>query len=93
LAFWRTRSKVEVDFIVYGPNTFLAIEVKHAETIHPHDLKGLEAFKEDYPECTPLLLYRGKTRYEKKGILCLPCEEFLLTVHPDQPLFKENISF
>lgn len=86
LAFWRTRSKLEVDFIVYGPNTFLAIEVKHGETIHPGDLRGLEAFKEDYPECKPILLYRGKTKFEKKGILCMPCEEFLLKVHPERPL-------
>lgn len=86
LAFWRTRSKLEVDFIVYGPNIFLAIEVKHGETIHPGDFKGLEAFKEDYPECTPLLLYRGKERLKRKDILCLPCEEFLLKIHPDHPL-------
>jgi predicted AAA+ superfamily ATPase len=86
LAFWRTRSKLEVDFIIYGPNTFLAIEVKHGQAIHPDDLRGLEAFREDYPECTPLLLYRGKTKFEKKGILCMPCEEFLLKVHPHHPL-------
>jgi predicted AAA+ superfamily ATPase len=87
LAFWRTRSKLEVDFIVYGPKTFLAIEVKHSATIHPSDLKGLEAFKADYPECTPIFLYRGVTRIEKKGILCIPCEEFLLTIHPDRPIW------
>jgi predicted AAA+ superfamily ATPase len=87
LAFWRTRSKLEVDFIVYGPKTFLAIEVKHGEAIHPTDLNGLEAFKNDYPECTPILLYRGKSKIEKKGILCIPCEEFLINIHPDRPLW------
>ncbi len=86
LAFWRTRSKLEVDFIVYGPKTFLAIEVKHGETIHPNDLKGLEAFQADYPECTPILLYRGKTRMQKKNILCMPCEEFLLNIRPDKAI-------
>jgi predicted AAA+ superfamily ATPase len=87
LAFWRTRSKLEVDFILYGPNTFLAIEVKHGETVHPSDLKGLEAFREDYPECKPILLYRGKMKLEKKGILCIPCEEFLMNIHPDHPIW------
>ena len=87
LAFWRTRSKLEVDFIIYGPKTFLAIEVKHSETIHPNDLKGLEAFQEDYPECTPILLYRGKTKLKKKGVLCIPVQEFLLSIHPEKPLF------
>jgi predicted AAA+ superfamily ATPase len=86
LAFWRTRSKLEVDFILYGPKTFLAIEVKHGQAVHPNDLNGLEAFKHDYPECKPILLYRGKTRLERKGILCVPCEEFLLKIHPDYPI-------
>jgi len=86
LAFWRTRSKLEVDFILYGPNTFYAIEVKHGEVIHPNDLKGLEAFQKDYPECTPILIYRGRGKIEKKGILCIPCEEFLLSIRPDQPI-------
>lgn len=86
LAFWRTRSKLEVDFIVYGPDTFLALEVKHSSTIHPNDLKGLEAFKEDYPESTPILLYRGREKLKKKGILCLPCEAFVRSIHPEQPL-------
>ncbi len=89
LAFWRTRSKLEVDFVVYGPKTFLAIEVKHSETIHPNDLKGLQAFKKDYPECTPILIYRGKHRLKKKDILCIPCDEFLLSVHPERPLMNE----
>jgi predicted AAA+ superfamily ATPase len=86
LAFWRTRSKLEVDFILYGPDTFLAIEVKHGEIIHPSDLKGLEAFQKDYPECKPILVYRGKLRMERKGILCIPCEEFLLQINPDRPI-------
>ncbi|MBX7066154.1 MAG: AAA family ATPase [Parachlamydiales bacterium] len=91
LAFWRTRSRLEVDFIVYGPNTLLAIEVKHGETIHPQDLNSLEAFKEDYPECTPILLYRGKTSYKKKEILCMPVEDFLLRVDPNHPLINPSL--
>lgn len=86
LAFWRTRSKIEVDFIVYGPNTFFAIEVKNGEIVHPSDLNSLEAFQKDYPECKPILVYRGKVKFERKGILCIPCEEFLLKTHPNQSL-------
>lgn len=88
LAFWRTRSKLEVDFIIYGPETFLAIEVKHGEVIHPSDLNGLESFKEDYPESTTLLLYRGKVKYKTKEVWCIPCEEFLLQIDPEIPLNK-----
>ena len=82
LHFWRTRSGVEVDFIVYGPETFLAIEVKHSDRIDLDDLKPLLTFKQDYPEVTPLFLYRGKERLMKKEVLCVPVEEFLLQIHP-----------
>ena len=56
LSFWRTRSGLEVDFIVYGPNLFLAIEVKRSRRIDRSDLKALRAFGEDYPEAELLLL-------------------------------------
>jgi len=88
LHFWRTSTKLEVDFIVSGPTCFLAIEVKNGSVVHPADLHGLQAFIEDYPEATPLLLYRGKQRYKERGILCMPVEEFLMGVHPDHPLVK-----
>ncbi|MDE3055439.1 MAG: ATP-binding protein [Verrucomicrobiota bacterium] len=88
LHFWRTRSGVEVDFIVYGPDLFLAIEVKHSDRIKPSDLKSLLAFKEDYPEATLLFLYRGKERLMKKEILCMPVEEFLLQINPYKRLFE-----
>lgn len=77
LSFWRTRTKLEVDFIVYGPQEFCAIEVKNSATISPKDLHGLRAFCEEYPEAKPLLLYRGTRRRVEKGVLIMPCEEFL----------------
>ena len=87
LTFWRTRSGLEVDFIVYGENGFWAIEVKNSEHVSPKDTHGLEAFRADYPEAQPILLYRGQHKIMIKGILCLPCEEFLRTIRPDQLLF------
>ena len=57
--FWRTRSGVEVDFIVFGPLGFWAIEVKNSRNINPSDLRSLSSFIEDYPEAKALLLYRG----------------------------------
>jgi uncharacterized protein len=86
LNFWRTSSKVEVDFIVTGPDCFLAIEVKNGSVVHPSDLKGLESFREDYPEAKLVLLYRGKQRIYEKDILCCPVEDFLTKIHPDSPL-------
>lgn len=84
--YWRTKSGLEVDFVILGANEFLAIEVKNGIHIHPQDLRGLDEFRKDYPECTPVLLYRGNTRLIKNNILCMPCDEFLLKVHPAKSL-------
>jgi uncharacterized protein len=86
LNFWRTSSKIEVDFILSGIDCFLALEVKNGSVVHPKDLKGLEVFKLDYPESLPVLLYRGKQIIKVKGILCYPIEEFLLQIHPQMPI-------
>jgi len=82
LFFWRTRSGNEVDFIVYGSHDFAAIEVKNAPQVRPQDLSGLLSFREDYPECLPILLYRGKERIKQKGILCIPVNDFLIDLRP-----------
>lgn len=82
LNFWQTTSKVEVDFIVSGPDCFLAIEVKNGSTVHPKDLRGLEIFLEDYPQAKAVLLYRGKHRYKEKNVLCCPVDEYLVQIDP-----------
>jgi len=86
LYFWRTKSGNEVDFVVYGKDSFCAIEVKNTAKIQSKMLKGLVAFKEDYPEAQVCFLYRGKERLKIKNILCLPCEEFLMNLKPDKPI-------
>ena len=86
LYFWRTKSGNEVDFVVYGQDTFCAIEVKNSLRIYPKMLKGLIAFKQDYPEAQICLLYRGNERLKIKGVLCLPCEDFLRTLTPENPI-------
>ena len=82
LFYWRTRSGVEVDFIIYGENTFWAIEVKNGLQVHSQDLRSLKAFCEDYPEAKPMLLYRGKDRLKIAGIDCIPVSDFLKTLKP-----------
>lgn len=79
---WRTRSGVEVDFVLYGSEGLSAIEVKSAGRLRPQDLRPLKSFKEDYPESTALLLYRGAHPLLRDGIHCLPCEDFLRSLHP-----------
>ena len=86
LYFWRTKSGNEVDFVVYGKDTFYAIEVKNSAKIHSKSVSGLIAFKEDYPEAQTCLLYRGTERIKIKNVLCIPCEEFLLNLYPKKPI-------
>ncbi|HCJ84133.1 MAG TPA: ATPase [Parachlamydiales bacterium] len=88
LSFWRTRSGLEVDFILYGSDQFWAIEVKNSTHLSPSDFHGLFAFKQDFPEAKPLLLYRGKERLLQKEILCIPCEEFLSKLSFEAPIWK-----
>ena len=86
LYFWRTRSGLEVDFVLYGESTFWAIEVKNSETIHPKMLNGLLAFKKDYPQAGALLLYRGRERLVQKGVLCISCDAFLRALTPGRSI-------
>ena len=91
--FWRTRSGVEVDFIISGELGFWAIEVKNSQKVRSQDLQSLIAFTEDYKDAKPIFLYRGKERMVKNGVLCLPCEDFLKNIRPDLALdyaFKRN---
>jgi predicted AAA+ superfamily ATPase len=77
LYFWRTRSGVEVDFIIYGEDSFWAIEVKNTARVRSQDLQALKSFMADYPECEPVYLYRGAECLQVDGIWCVPGEEFL----------------
>jgi predicted AAA+ superfamily ATPase len=82
LHYWRTRSGVEVDFVLYGQDTFTALEVKNSARINNKMLKGLTSFKKDYPEAQTILLYRGEERLLINDILCLPCKQFLQNLVP-----------
>lgn len=82
LFFWRTRAGTEVDFVVYGPSGFRAIEVKSARKIRRADLRPLRSFGEDYPEAALLFLYRGDETLVIDGIRCMPAEVFLAGLRP-----------
>ena len=83
LHYWKTRSNVEVDFVIYGESHFYALEVKNTARIRPADLQGLKSFGKDYPESGLFLIYRGRERLLRDGVLCIPCEEFLGNLKPD----------
>ncbi|MDD5056146.1 MAG: DUF4143 domain-containing protein, partial [Candidatus Peribacteraceae bacterium] len=82
VSFWQTRGGSEVDFVLYGGDSFYGIEVKNARMVYPNDVRSLRAFRDEYPESTVFLLYRGRERLLVNGVLCIPCDEFLRTLHP-----------
>jgi predicted AAA+ superfamily ATPase len=82
LFFWRTKAGAEVDFVIYGPETMLAIEVKASSTLHNSDVRSLRTFLEDYPQARGCLLYGGRERIRVSGILCVPVDEFLRNLVP-----------
>jgi len=86
LYYWRTRSGSEIDFILYGREGFHAIEVKNTDKLRTADLSALRTFREDYPESTPIFLYRGEAPLLVDGILCLHVESFLRRLHPANQL-------
>jgi len=75
--FWRTKGGSEVDFILYGENFFVAIEVKNSQHFSSKDFNGLKAFSKDYPEAQLIMLYRGNEQYKENNIMVLPVEKFL----------------
>jgi len=86
LSFWRTKSGVEVDFVVYGEQGLWAYEVKNSRRVRPRDLRGLRSFLEDYPEVQPRLLYRGEERLLTGGVRCEPVADYLPRIKPGEPL-------
>lgn len=83
LFFWRTRAGVEVDFVVYGQDTFVAVEVKSAKQLFSQDVRPMQSFLTDYPQAKGCVLYCGRERLRIGGVLCLPCHEFLQRLVPD----------
>jgi len=80
LSYWRTSSGNEVDFVLYGPKSFQAIEVKASQRLRPEYFSGLRSFKEDYPQAELTLVYGGTTTEVHHGIRCVPIVNFLKTL-------------
>lgn len=73
LHFWRTSTKLEVDFIL---NESVGIEVKAKTTVSQKDLRGLRALKEEGFTGLYVVSLEARTRHVD-GIEILPWREFL----------------
>jgi predicted AAA+ superfamily ATPase len=75
LYYWRTSNRQEVDFVLYGEQGLIAIEVKRTSTVRPREMSGLKAFLKDYPMAKTYLLYGGPHHLFEKGIEFIPLEK------------------
>lgn len=77
LFYWRTRTGLEVDFVLYGERGIKAFEVKLASNVRKEDTAGLAAFLADYPMADAYLVYCGKRVRREHGVEIVPIETCL----------------
>ncbi|OGB87313.1 hypothetical protein A3H38_03515 [candidate division WOR-1 bacterium RIFCSPLOWO2_02_FULL_46_20] len=75
LAYWRTASQLEVDFII-GDHE-VALEIKTAKNVTPFHLKGLKAFSEEYATKQNIVISLDPRPRLLDNINILPWQEFL----------------
>ena len=75
IAYWRTTSQLEVDFIL-GDHQ-VAIEVKGTDQVASQHLKGLKAFGEEYKTKSSIVVSLDAKPRAVNGIAVLPWETFL----------------
>lgn len=81
LNYWRSKSKLEVDFILGGAT---AIEVKAKPHISNNDLKGLNYLREEALLADYLVVYTGEVEKVVDGIRIMPWELFLTELWADK---------
>lgn len=83
LTYWRTTSGFEVDFVIGKAK--IAIEVKSTQEVHTNHLKGLKAFKEEFPNVRSIIISLDKKQRLMNDIEVFPALTFL------QALWKGEI--
>ncbi len=81
ISFWRTRSELEVDFVLYGPRGLLAIEIKRSTQIQRKDTRALREFKKDYPPARCFVFFGGPSPLYMDEVTVLPIEHALRNLH------------
>jgi len=75
--FWHTAANLEVDFVLYGKRGLFAFEIKRTRRVDKKMLRGLKAFKKDYPEAKLYLVYMGFEKLFVDDIHIIPIAELL----------------
>lgn len=74
---WRSRSGLEVDFVLYGERGLLAFEVKRNRVVRLQDLRGLREFGADYPEAKLCMFSGGRESLRQGDIEIVPIADGL----------------
>ncbi len=77
LYYWRTKNKLEIDFVLYGPNGLIAIEVKRSSQIQHKQTRALREFKKDYPPARCYVFYGGSTTLYEEQVTIIPVAQAL----------------
>lgn len=77
LYYYRTATGQEVDFVLYGNRGLLAFEIKRTGKVKREMLRGIRAFKQEYPEAKCYFVYGGKRIMQEDKIEILPIEKAL----------------
>lgn len=75
--YWQSATGHEVDLVLYGERGIRALEVKRAGRLRSEDLRGLQAFLDDYPMARGAVLYGGSRRYQEGTIAVIPVAQAL----------------
>ena len=73
--FWRTKTGIEVDFILDRGK--VAIEIKGKKRVDRRDLRPVTAFKEDYSPDRAVIVCNEREKRIHRGIEIIPWREFL----------------
>ena len=75
LTYWRSRSQLEVDFVV---GDAVAVEVKAKSRVSTRDYKGLLALAEEIPLRRKLVVcHEPRRRRDDHGVEIVPVQEFM----------------
>jgi predicted AAA+ superfamily ATPase len=80
LYYWRTANGQEVDFVLYGENGLIAIEVKRAAKIRSKEFRGLKAFSRDYPQADLYMFYGGNREMFVDNINLVPIQKAITSL-------------
>jgi len=75
--WWKTSTKVEVDFVSYGEEGLFAFEFKRSAATREEDLIGLKLFQQDYPMAKCFLLNFTNETKQMGGIQIMNFEKAL----------------